>query len=82
MTYVFTVRPRSVTGTCRGGHASRRPHLVSRLPRYLADLAIAAAIFPVGFVVNDLEHGLGDLPRHWRSRPSLIRRAADGSPSS
>jgi len=40
---------------------------VSRLPRYLADLASAAAIFLFGFVVNDLDDGLGELPRHWWS---------------
>ena len=45
----------------------RSEHLMSRLPRYVADLAIAVSIFLLGFVVNDLEHGLADLPRHWWS---------------
>lgn len=50
----------------------RSEHLVSRLPRYLADLASAAAIFLFGFVVNDLDDGLGELPRHWWSTGAVL----------
>jgi hypothetical protein len=50
----------------------RSEHLMSRLPRYLADLAIAGAIFLLGFVVNDLEHGVDDLPRHWWSTAAVL----------
>jgi hypothetical protein len=50
----------------------RSEHLMSRLPRYLADLATAVAIFLLGFIVNDLEHGLGDLPRHWWSTAAAL----------
>jgi hypothetical protein len=50
----------------------RSEHLTSRLPRYVADVAIAGAIFLLGFVVNDLEHGLGDLPRHWWSTAAAL----------
>ena len=50
----------------------RLEHLMSRLPRYLADFALAVAIFLLGFVVNDLEHGLGDLPRHWWSTAAAL----------
>jgi hypothetical protein len=50
----------------------RSEHLMSRLPRYVADLAIAVAILLLGFVVNDLEHGLGDLPRHWWSTAAAL----------
>jgi hypothetical protein len=45
----------------------RSEHVMSRLPRYLTDLASAVAIFLFGFVVNDLDDGLGELPRHWWS---------------
>jgi hypothetical protein len=50
----------------------RSEQIMSRLPRYVADLAIAWAIFLLGFVVNDLEHGLGDLPRHWWSTAAAL----------
>jgi hypothetical protein len=50
----------------------RSEHVMSRLPQYLADLAIAVAIFLLGFAVNDLEHGLGDLPRHWWSAAAAL----------
>ena len=43
-----------------------------QLPRYLADVAIAGAVFLLGFVVNDLEHGLGALPRHWWSTAAAV----------
>ena len=50
----------------------RSEHLMSRLPRYLADVAIAVAIFLLGFVVNDLEHGPGELLRHWWSTAAAL----------
>jgi hypothetical protein len=50
----------------------RSERLMNRLPRHLADLATAVAIFLLGFIVNDLEHGLGDLPRHWWSTAAAL----------
>jgi len=50
----------------------RSEHLMNRLPHYVADLAIAGAIFLLGFLVNDLEHGLGELPRHWWSTAAAL----------
>lgn len=55
-------------------HAARLrlEHLMSHLPRYLADIALAIAIFLLGFVVNDLRNGLGELGQHWWSTAAVL----------
>lgn len=50
----------------------RSEHLMNQLARYLADVALAGAIFLLGFVINELEHGLGELPRHWWSSAVVL----------
>jgi hypothetical protein len=50
----------------------RSKHLVSHLPRYLADVALAASVFLLGFVVNDLDNGLPELGRHWWSTAAVL----------
>lgn len=50
----------------------RSEHLMSQLPRHLADVALAVTIFLLGFVVNDLENGLGELIQHWWSTAAVL----------
>lgn len=50
----------------------RSEHLMSQLPRHLADVALAVTIFLLGFVVNDLENGLSELVQHWWSTAAVL----------
>lgn len=50
----------------------RSENVMSQLPRYLADVALAVALFMFGFVVNDLESGLGEVARHWWSTAAVL----------
>jgi hypothetical protein len=50
----------------------RSEHLMSQLPRHLADVAVAIAIFLLGFVINDLKNGLGELAEHWWSAAAIL----------
>ena len=62
-------------------HAARlrSEQLVRHLPRHLANAALAIAIFTLGFVVNDLAGGIGELTRHWWSTAAALLVVVAGS---
>jgi hypothetical protein len=45
----------------------RTEKLMNHSIRRLADLFVVAAAFGLGFVLNDLEHGVVEIPDHWWS---------------
>jgi hypothetical protein len=57
----------------------RSENVMSHLPRYLADVALAVALFLFGFLVNDLQSGLGEVPRHWWSSAAVLFVIVAGS---
>jgi hypothetical protein len=39
--------------------------------RHLANAVVVVTVFILGYVVNDLEHGIGEIGRHWWSTVAL-----------
>lgn len=52
------------------------PMSVSSLLRLSAALLAGLGLFALGFAVNDLAHGLREVPRHWWSTVPLVMLAA------
>ena len=50
----------------------RWEQLMTNLPQHLANVALAAAMFCLGFAVNDLEGGITEIHRHWWSTAALL----------
>lgn len=45
---------------------------MTRPLRHLADAFTVVSVFILGYVVNDLEHGIGEIGRHWWSLFALV----------
>ena len=44
---------------------------MTRPIRHLADAFVILTVFILGYAVNDLQHGIGELGRHWWSSMAL-----------
>jgi hypothetical protein len=55
-------------------HASRLrlEYIMSRPLRLVADVFVIIAVFGLGYVINDLEHGVTEIGRHWWSSIALV----------
>jgi hypothetical protein len=54
-------------------HAGRMrwESIVSRSWRYVTNAAVAATLFGLGYTINDLASGVGEIHRHWWSTFAL-----------
>ena len=50
----------------------RTEMLMNHSIRRLADLFVVATAFGLGFVLNDLEHGVAEIPHHWWSSLAVL----------
>lgn len=46
--------------------------LMSNAARHVANLVLAAAIFLLGFSLNELRHGITEAPEHWWSSAAIL----------
>ncbi len=46
--------------------------LITNAARHLANLLIAVALFTLGYVVNDLDDGIVEVPHHWWSMSAAL----------
>lgn len=53
------------------GVALRWEDIMTRSLRHVANISVAAALIAFGYVVNDLQHGVTEVPRHWWSAGAL-----------
>ena len=45
---------------------------MSRPLRLLADAVVLITVFGLGYIINDLEHGVTEIGRHWWSSIALV----------
>ena len=59
-------------------HAARlrREQLMTNAARHLANLVLAIALFTLGYMINDLQDGIVEVPRHWWSSAVLLLAGA------
>ena len=50
----------------------RTEMLMNHAIRRLADLFVVAAAFALGYVLNDLERGVAEIPHHWWSSLAVL----------
>jgi hypothetical protein len=50
----------------------RWENYMSRPLRDLADAFVVVTVFGLGYAVNDLEHGMSEIGRHWWSSIALV----------
>jgi len=60
------------------GHL-RWDHHMTNAVRNLASVALAAAIFVLGFAINDLQSGIAEIHRHWWSTAAVLLVVSTGA---
>ena len=65
-------RLRDVTNVAVGAVRLRWENHMIRPLRHLADASAVGTVFILGYVVNDLEHGISEIGRHWWSSMALV----------
>jgi hypothetical protein len=55
-------------------HAARLrgEQLMTNAARHLANLVLAVSLFTLGYVINDLQDGIVEVPHHWWSSAALF----------